>query len=115
MIKHNLNKMTLGIFQPHIITKNIQVFNNYMKLLTTFNARATIHKGFLHNQEINTKILNNLHNRYGSGVGSLLYLVKYAQPRLSNTVHELSECVDKENMSHYKDFVCSIPYVIDTK
>ena len=37
----------------------------------------------------------DLHNRYRSGVGLLLYLVKHQQSGLSNTVGYLSKLVDE--------------------
>ena len=40
------------------------------------NALTKTHKKIVLNQEIVTEILNNIHKRYRSGVGSLLYLVK---------------------------------------
>ena len=53
-----------------------QGFNEDMKSLMTFNTPATTHKGIVHNQETDTKILYNLQKRYRRGVGLLLYIVK---------------------------------------
>ena len=50
-----------------------------------------------------------------SGIGSLLYLVKHSRPGLSNAVCELSKCMDKANMIHYKALLRAIKYIIDTK
>ena len=61
------------------------------------------------------KISYDLQNIYKIGVGSLLYLVEHSQPKLSNAVHEISKCMDKANMRHYKAIMCAIKYVIDTK
>ena len=49
-IKHDLTKMTLNIYQTHLITKMAQVFNNYVKSLMTFNASSILHKGIVNNQ-----------------------------------------------------------------
>ena len=43
-VRHDLIKMTLKIYQPHLITKITQVFNEYMKSLIKFNAPADPHK-----------------------------------------------------------------------
>jgi hypothetical protein len=40
----------------------------------------------------------NLQSGYSSGVGMLLYLIKYSQPDLCNVVRELSKCMDKATM-----------------
>ena len=51
---------------------------------------------------------------YRSGVGLLIYLLKHSIPELSNTVRELFKCMDEVNMSHYKDFLRAIKYIINT-
>ena len=66
-----------------------------MKFIITFNTLATPHKGILHNQKTDMKILNGLQKRYISGVGSLLYLVKYEQTELFKVVCELSKIIDE--------------------
>ena len=45
----------------------------------------------------------------------LLYLVKNSQTKLTNAVHELSKCMDEENMIYYKDLLRAINEVIYTK
>ena len=80
----------------------------------TFNTPATPHKGVVSNQETDTKIFYDIHKRYSSIIGYLLYLVKHPQPELSNTVHELSKFMDKTNMSHCKALLRAIKYIIDT-
>ena len=115
MIKRNLTKTTLKISQPRLINNMTQVFNKYTKLLMTLNTSATPHQGIVHNKETNKNISFNLQKRYRSGAGSLLYLVKYSQLELSNTVRETYKFMDEANRSHYKDILRAIKYVIDTK
>ena len=50
-----------------------------------------------------------------SGVRLILYLAKHSQPKLSNTVTELSKCMDEVNMSPCKTLLCARKYVIDKK
>ena len=54
-----------------------------------------------------------MQKRYSSVVLLLLYLVKHSRPKLYNAVRELSKCMNKANMSHYKALLHSIRYVID--
>ena len=42
--------MTLNTYQTHLITKIIQVFNEYLKSLVTFNNPDTSHEGIVRNQ-----------------------------------------------------------------
>ena len=79
-----------------------QVFNNYVKSLMTLNTPDNLQKGIEHNQETYMKTSKNIKKRYRSGVGSLIYLVKHSRPKLSNTFHELSNCMDEANTSHFK-------------
>ena len=80
-----------------------------------FNTPFTPHKGIMRSKETDKKIPYDLQKRYRSGVGSLIYLFKHSQTELSKAVCELSKCMDKANMSHYKDLLGYIKYVIGTK
>ena len=42
-IKHDLTKMTLNIYQPHLINNMNQVFNKDVKSLMAFNDQDTSH------------------------------------------------------------------------
>ena len=86
MIKRDLTKITLNIYQLNIITNMTQVFNEDVKSIVTFNTPATPNKGIVYNQETDMKISYDLQNIYRSSVVLLLYLVKYSQPKLSNAV-----------------------------
>ena len=55
MIKLELTKMNLKIYQPDLINKMTQGFNKHVKSLMNFNTPATPHKGILRKQEKVTK------------------------------------------------------------
>ena len=61
------------------------------------------------------KIDGNLQSKYCSGVGMLLYLIKYSRPDLANVVRELSKCMDGANLAAYKEMLRVIKFVLDTK
>ena len=90
MSKHDLTNTTLNISQTDQINKTTQGFNKYVKSLMTFNDSSTI----VHNQQKDTRISYDQQKRYRSGVGLLLYLVKDSQPKLSDTVRAISNCMD---------------------
>ena len=54
-VRRDLIKMTLKIYQPHLITKITQVFNEYVKSLMRFNTPDYPHHGFVRIQETYTK------------------------------------------------------------
>jgi hypothetical protein len=61
------------------------------------------------------KIDGNLQSKYRSGVGMLLYLIKYSRPDLANVVRELSKYMDGENIDACKEVLRVVKFVLDTK
>ena len=55
------------------------------------------------------------HRTYRSGVGILLYLVKFSRPDISNAVRELSKANDGADRSSFKCLLRTIKYVLDTR
>ena len=53
--------------------------------------------------------------RYRSGIGMLLYLVKHSRPDIANAVRELSKVLDCSTNGAYKEMLRCIKYVLDTK
>ena len=52
---------------------------------------------------------------YRSGVGVLLYLVKYPRPDIVNSVRKLSNCLDGSTDAYNKEMYSVIKYTLDTK
>ena len=52
---------------------------------------------------------------YQSGVGMLLYLVKHSRPDIANPVRKLSKVLDDAKHEAFKEILCVIKYVLDTK
>ena len=52
---------------------------------------------------------------YRSGVGMLLYLQKHSRPDISNATRELSKCLTKATMLHYKELLRVMKFVVQTK
>ena len=55
------------------------------------------------------------HKLYYSGVGMLLYLVKYSRPDTTNLVRELSKVLNAPTPASFKEMLRVIKYVLDTK
>ena len=51
MIKCEITKIPLKIYQPHLIIKTTQVLNKDVKSLMIFNTPDTPHKSIVRNQE----------------------------------------------------------------
>jgi hypothetical protein len=54
-------------------------------------------------------------SRYRSGVGMLLYLIKYSRPDIANVVRELPRCMDGANLATFKEMLRVIKFVLNTK
>ena len=55
------------------------------------------------------------HEKYRSGVGTLLYLTKHSRPDISNPVRELSKTMDVPTPAHLKEMYKLIRFVLSTK
>jgi hypothetical protein len=56
-----------------------------------------------------------MQSKYRSGVGMLLYLIKYLRSDLANVVREVSKCMDGASLASYEDMQRVIKFVLDTK
>jgi hypothetical protein len=56
-----------------------------------------------------------MQSKYRSGVGVLLYLIKYLKPDLANIARELSKNLDVANLAAYKKMQRVIKLVFDAK
>ena len=54
-------------------------------------------------------------SRFRSGIGMLLYLVKFSRPDLSNCVRELSKVNSRANDGHFKALLRTIKFVLRTR
>jgi hypothetical protein len=61
------------------------------------------------------KIDSNQQSKYRSGVGMLLYLIKYSRKYLVSVIRELSKCIDRANLAAYKEMLRVVKFVLDTK
>jgi hypothetical protein len=56
-----------------------------------------------------------MHKRYRSGIGKLMYLAKHTRPDISNTVRDLARHMHAPNEGHWKAMEHCIRYVRFTK
>ena len=52
---------------------------------------------------------------YRSGVGTLLYLIKYSRPDITNAVRDLSKSMDGASKLHLRELRRVAKFVLDTK
>jgi Reverse transcriptase (RNA-dependent DNA polymerase) len=114
-IMTNLDNKTLFIMQPHLI-KNLEVkFGAEIVNLNNYGTPGTPRFKIVRPNENVDKIDPDLQARYRSGVGMLLFLIKYSRPDLANVMWELSKFMDAASHAAYKKMMRVMKFVVDNK
>jgi len=114
-IHMNREKRLLFVKQPHLI-KDLEIkFKEEVNNLSVYTTPGTPRFKVVKTNNFVEKIELEKQSRYRSGVGMLLYLIKYSRPDLANVVRELSKCIDEPNLAAYKEMLRTIKFVLDTK
>jgi hypothetical protein len=101
--------------QPHLV-KNLEVkFGAEIMNLSNYGTPGTPHSKIVRPSENVDKIDPDLQARYRSGVGMLLFLIKYSRSDLANVVRELSKCMYAASHAVYKEMLRVMKLVVDTK
>ena len=101
------------IHQPHLISKLEHKFKDLLEGKIEYKTPGTPHGHMQVTEE--EKINADLHSRYRSGVGMLLYLVKHTRPDIANATRELSKVLDSPGETAWKELRRVIRYVVSTK
>ena len=113
-IIYNPQRTRCWIGQPSVLKKIEKKFGEKVKKLKEYVTPGTPNWGVIL-EEDETKLDSNRHMEYRSGVGMLLYLVKYSRPDLANAVRELSKGVQSPNEMCWKELMRVIKFTLDTR
>ncbi len=69
----------------------------------------------MHNPDPQDSVDKPGHKEYRSGVGMLLWIVKYSRPDIANSVRKLTKVLDFPSKASYKEMLRSTKFVLDTK
>ena len=108
------NRTNVWIGQPHLLKKLEDKFGTESQGKRIIKTPGTPRHVNIKVDE-QDRITNTLQERYRSGVGMLLYLVKHSRPDIANPVRELSRTLDGANQAQYKEMLRVIRFVLDTK
>jgi hypothetical protein len=108
-------RKTTFVMQPHLINNLKYKFENEVNNLSYYGTPGTTRFKIVRPMDKTEKIDGNQQSKYFSGVGMLLYLIKYSRPDLENVVRELSKCMDGANLAAYKEMLRIVKFVLDTK
>ena len=113
-IKFDTSKIKAWLGQPHLIKKLEKTFAEETKHVKTNRTPGTPRFISIKPEE-GDKISEKLQERFRSGIGMLLYLVKHSRPDISNSVRELSKRLDGANVAQYKEMLRVIKFVLASK
>ena len=99
---------------PDLIKKLRKNFLDDVKNLRKYRTGGAPGEVIIKSSDLELKLDNTTLTKYRSGVGMLLYLVKFSRPDLSNCVRELSKVMSDATESHLKDLFRTIKFVLDT-
>ena len=114
-IKFTNNSQSAWLGQPHLIGKLKNKFGDKVKKLQIYRTPGTSGLNIVHNSDPQDLPDKQDHKEYRSGVGILLWLVKYSRPNIANSMRELTKVLDSPNKVSYKKMLCVMKFVLHTK
>jgi hypothetical protein len=109
------SKKKLWMWQPDLITKMEGIFQEHIKTLQAYKTPAAPGEIIIKPKDASEVVDAETHSLYRSGVGMLLYLVKFSRPEISNAVREAAKVNDGPTKAHMKSLYRLIKFVVDTK
>ena len=103
------------MYQDDLINKIEKNFGELTKNMQEYAMPAGSGGHIKRPDENEPKINHEDKKKYRSGIGMLLYLVKFSRPDISNAVRELSKFMDGATPAHMKNMLRPIKFVIDTR
>ena len=113
-IKFSEDGCSAWLGQPHLILKIQKIFGKCVKNLNSCKTPGTPNFHIIQNTDPEMALSKEQHKEYRSGVGMLLYLVKYSWPDIANPVWELSKVLDCATDVANRELFRVIKYVLDT-
>ena len=101
--------------QPHLIKKLEATFGEDVSKLQRYKTPGTPGGRLLKPSERDSTLDESRQSRYRSGVGLLLYLVKWSRPDIANATRELAKLMTKATEAAEKELLRVIKYVLDTR
>ncbi len=105
---------SLTLSQPDTITKLQEKFGDEIKFLKNYEAPAAQGSAVIRPKDDEEKLKEVKQQKYRSGVGMLLWLMKHSRPDVANAVREASKVMDGATEAHYAYLLQIIKFVVDT-
>jgi Reverse transcriptase (RNA-dependent DNA polymerase) len=99
---HSTDGKTIHIFQPKLFKNLEDSFSQYINTNRKFQTPGALKTGAMLLGKGDNVLSPKYQNKYRSGVGMLLYLVKQSRPEISNAVRELTKVLYGATNAHWK-------------
>ena len=108
-------KSRLFMRQQVLLKKLDRIFGNMVKNLPIYKTPASAGFRVERCTDPNKKLESKKQTLYRSGIGILMFLVKYSRPDIANSVRELSKANDGATETYFLGLLRTIKYVLDTR
>lgn len=112
---HSLDENTMFLCQTELINQMEKEFMNEIKKVSLPATPLAPGESVIQPKDDSELISVEQQKKYRSGVGMLLYLVKYSRPDIANGVRELSKVMDGATPAHFKSLIQMIKFVVSMK
>ena len=106
------------LHQPHLIKKIGLEFGDKLQKVREASTPATAGDTVVKmtsDEKLKGGLPKERQTQYCSGVGMLLYLVKFSRPDILNSARKLTKAMDCANEAHYKSMLRVLKYVLGMK
>ena len=110
-----VNEKCMIMHQTELLNKIEQIFGKDIEDMASRKIPFGTNNRVVRPKEGEELISKEEQTKYRSGIGMLLYLVKFSRPDLANAVRELSKVNDGATADHVKNLLRVIKFAIDTK
>ena len=110
-----LNKRELIMYQDGLVKKMLRIFGSEVEGLHNYDTPASTGYSVIRPTEEEPALSKEKQTRYRSGIGILMFLIKYSRPDIANSVRELSKVNDRATEGQYRELLRVIKHVKDTR
>jgi Reverse transcriptase (RNA-dependent DNA polymerase) len=101
--------------QPDLLSKLEKTFKSAVEDMRVFKTPTIPGEIIIKTTDKDEIVDKSTHRMFRSGVGMLLYLIKYSRPDIGNAVREIAKVMDGPTELQVKSLYRLIKYVLDTK
>ena len=114
-MKFDDNRKRVFMHQPDLISNLKRSFGEEVSKLRTYLTAAGTGEIIRKAKEGDVILGQEEITTYRSGVGMLLYLIKFSRPDLANSVRELSKVMGTATNGHFRSMLRVVKFVIDSE